>query len=132
MQDLLIVEDNKLFQRLILDCLRGFSGGLRIAMDQDEANNHFSERKPNMLISDLHMPVGTTEGFLQKVSESDLERVLILSSDHDLLRKLESEYKHLGWEFACKNDKAWLSKTREFLKGVEHPISGSEADGLGD
>jgi|GEM_PF-2314092 len=121
MQDLLIVEDNRLFQRLVINSLTGFSGNHRLASDQEEAVQHLSATKPDMIISDLHMPVGTTETFLAQVSQLGLTKVLVMSSDQELLGRLKLIYQSLGWEFANKNSKFFMSKVREFV-GVTDPL----------
>jgi CheY-like chemotaxis protein len=115
MQDLLVVEDNLFIQQLIKGVLRSQPYELRMAVDQFEAQSMFETSMPDVLISDLHMPTGTTQEFLKQVYLTGFSKVLVLSSDYELLEQMQRICPNPRWQFVSKNGNSWIGHIRMFL-----------------
>lgn len=115
MQDLLVVEDNLFIQQLIKTVLKRRPVQIRMAIDQFQAQRMFEQKMPDVLISDLHMPTGTTQEFLKQVYLTGFSQVLVLSSDFELLEDMEQICPNPRWEFVSKNGQSWLNELRSFI-----------------
>lgn len=115
MQDLLVVEDNLIIQQLINAALKRRPVRIRMATDQFQAQTQFEEKMPDVLISDLHMPTGTTQEFLKQVYLTGFSNVLVLSSDFEFLEDLKRFCPNPNWEFVSKNGQHWLGQVRKFI-----------------
>jgi len=112
------VEDNPLLMSIVCAGIGVYETSILEANDQLMAINLFCVSKPEVVISDIQMRVGDTRDFLQLVSESESSKVLIFSSDSDLLFEVEGKYRELGWYFVNKNDKFWLRQFGEVVKRI--------------
>lgn len=113
--NILILEDNKFILSIIQAALKSHEGQTYLANDQFEAEKLYREIKPEIVISDLHMEVGTSWDFLAEVSKDINTKVLVVSSDFELLTKVEEELSHEAWRFVSKNNRKWLLLIKEHV-----------------
>lgn len=121
--NILILEDNKFILSIIQAALKSHEGQTYLANDQFEAEKMYGELKPEIVISDLHMEVGTSWDFLANVSKDLNTKVLVVSSDFELLTKVEEDLAHEEWRFVSKNNRKWLLLIKEH---VDSFFSGSK------
>ncbi|MCI5056864.1 MAG: response regulator [Flavobacteriales bacterium] len=113
---ILILEDNKFILSIIQAALKVYDSQTHLASDQYQAEEMFNELQPEIVISDLHMDEGTSWDFLSKVKQSGCSKVLVVSSDYELLTKVEEELGLEGWKFVNKNFRKWLLQINEAVK----------------
>ena len=114
---ILILEDNKFILSIIQAALKVYDSQTHLASDQYQAEEMFNELQPEIVISDLHMDEGTSWDFLSRVKQSGCSKVLVVSSDYELLTKVEEELGLEGWKFVNKNFRKWLLQINEAVKG---------------
>lgn len=114
---ILILEDNKFILSIIQAALKVYDSQTHLASDQYQAEEMFNELHPEIVISDLHMDEGTSWDFLSRVKQSGCSKVLVVSSDYELLTKVEEELGLEGWKFVNKNFRKWLLQINEAVKG---------------
>jgi len=113
---ILILEDNKFILSIIRAALKVYDSQTYLATDQYQAEEMFLEIQPEIVISDLHMDEGTSWDFLVQVNKSGCDKVLVVSSDYELLTQVESELGLEGWKFVNKNYRKWLLQINETVK----------------
>lgn len=113
---ILILEDNKFILSIIQAALKVYDSQTYLATDQYQAEEMFLEIQPEIVISDLHMDEGTSWDFLVQVNKSGCDKVLVVSSDYELLTQVENELGLEGWKFVNKNYRKWLLQINETVK----------------
>ena len=113
---ILVLEDNKFILSIIQAALKVYDSQIYLAADQHAAVEMFKELQPEIVISDLHIDEGTSWGFLEMVKSYKRDKVLVVSSDFELLGKVEDEISLEGWQFVSKNNRKWLMQIQLAVK----------------
>lgn len=113
---ILILEDNKFILSIIQAALKVYDSQIYLAADQYSAEEMFRDLQPEIVISDLHMDNGTSWDFLETVRSYRTDKVLIVSSDFELLEKVENELGLDGWQYVSKNNRKWLLQIQLAVK----------------
>lgn len=87
----LYAEDEKELREIMVGILDIFIGEIYIAKDGEEAYKLYKEKKPDIIVSDIHMPKLNGIDFIKKVREEDHNtRVIMLTAHSDVNYLLES------------------------------------------
>lgn len=115
---ILVLEDNRFILSIIQAALKVYDSEIYLASDQHQAEIIFNDLNPEIVISDLHMESGTSWDFLSKVAKSGCSKVLVVSSDFELLSKVEEELALADWQFVNKNNRKWLLLIQAAVKNL--------------
>lgn len=105
---ILVLEDNQFIASIITASLKSSESELLIVKDQFEAEKHFKEQIPDILISDIHMEQGTSLEFLKEVRKYPQTKVVVVSSDFERLMEVEENIGLKNWSYISKNNRKWL------------------------
>ncbi len=111
----LILEDNEFILSVIEAALSDFDLEILTANEPQSAILGFCKHQPDIVISDLHMVEGTSWSFLEHLSKMRHNQVLVVSSDFELLSKVEEELGLENWFYQSKNDSRWLLELKRFV-----------------
>jgi DNA-binding response OmpR family regulator len=88
--DILVVDDDQPIVQMIIDVLAEEGYAVRTAMSPHEARIAIAERRPNLVLCDIHMPGETGLMFVSDLRSSALADVpvIFMSADITVVRKL--------------------------------------------
>ena len=78
--DILIIEDDKLTLNLLQFCIQNLGHNAHLSMNTEEAIEVMSERKFDLIITDIMMPGVSGLSFVSTLRESDTTPIIMMSA----------------------------------------------------